>query len=421
MLAAIPSPTGSEAACGAAVTAQLEALGLTVEADGAGSRVDGDCDNLYCRIPATVPGEPLFLCAHLDTVPPTRPLEPVVVDGIVRNSTPSIIGADNKAAVAVVLHVARTLDRESCHMPASSSSSPSEKNKVFAAPAPSTSSSSARRPGSCSITPARSAATWRLRHTLHRLHDTAWPGLPYRHLPGAGNRCDNDPGARRSPVPEGTPTVSINVAQIAGGTALNVIPGSAELALDVRSLEHREGLIVIEWIEQALRQVAEEAGCTLEIQVDNPYLAYRVPADSGAVALAQAACGSLGLAFRPIHTRGGSDANVFRVRRPRLHQSRPRCDRLPRPGRAGGHLRPRLDGAGRTRDREERLRRHRSVRVGAIRLAARKRVQPSAVWSAGRGTSSAGPRCSRSQASLRAMWIRVAARARSAFPAAIAS
>ena len=38
------------------------------------------------RLEPTAAGEPLFLCAHLDTVPPTAAIEPVVEDGIVRNA-----------------------------------------------------------------------------------------------------------------------------------------------------------------------------------------------------------------------------------------------------------------------------------------------------------------------------------------------
>ena len=58
--------------------------------------------NLYARIEATAPGTPIFLCAHLDTVPPTGRIEPVVDDdGIVRNAAGTILGADDKSAVAV--------------------------------------------------------------------------------------------------------------------------------------------------------------------------------------------------------------------------------------------------------------------------------------------------------------------------------
>ena len=52
-------------------------------------------------------GTPIFLCAHLDTVPPDGPLEPVVEDGVVRNAGGTILGADNKSAVVAMLEAAR--------------------------------------------------------------------------------------------------------------------------------------------------------------------------------------------------------------------------------------------------------------------------------------------------------------------------
>src|SRR2546423_738377 len=65
--------------------------------------------NLYARIEPRAEGEPLFLCAHLDTVPPTAAIEPVVEDGVVRNAGGTVLGADDKAAVAAMLEATRRL------------------------------------------------------------------------------------------------------------------------------------------------------------------------------------------------------------------------------------------------------------------------------------------------------------------------
>src|SRR5207248_658693 len=109
-LAAIPSPPGRERQVGAVVTRFLNDLALPVEEDDAGAVVDSDGSNLLCRLEPTADGGvPLFFCAHLDTVPPQGPLEPVVVDGVVRNAGGTILGADNKSAVAVMLEAARRL------------------------------------------------------------------------------------------------------------------------------------------------------------------------------------------------------------------------------------------------------------------------------------------------------------------------
>ncbi len=49
----------------------------------------------------------MLLCAHLDTVPHAAPIEPVFVDGGWESAGDTILGADNKAAVAMLLELAR--------------------------------------------------------------------------------------------------------------------------------------------------------------------------------------------------------------------------------------------------------------------------------------------------------------------------
>ena len=107
-LAALPSPPGEERAVADAVTRYLRDLGLQVEEDDAGAKVGSTMGNLFCRVePNGDGGTPIFLCAHLDTVPPDGALEPVLEDGVIRNAGGTILGADNKSAVAAMLEGAR--------------------------------------------------------------------------------------------------------------------------------------------------------------------------------------------------------------------------------------------------------------------------------------------------------------------------
>jgi tripeptide aminopeptidase len=98
-LCRIESPSGHERACADWVTAELRAIGLDVDEDDAGASAGSDSGNLLARVAGTGP-ETMLLCAHLDTVPQTAPIEPVVVDGGWENANDGILGADNKAAVA---------------------------------------------------------------------------------------------------------------------------------------------------------------------------------------------------------------------------------------------------------------------------------------------------------------------------------
>ena len=77
-------------------------MGLEVEADESG--------NLLARVRGR--GErTILLCAHLDTVPAHAPIDPVLVDDGWENANDGILGADNKAAVAMILEIARRCTR----------------------------------------------------------------------------------------------------------------------------------------------------------------------------------------------------------------------------------------------------------------------------------------------------------------------
>src|SRR5437588_478284 len=114
-LTALPSPPGEERAVADAVLRYLRQLGLEADEDDAGPRVGSTIGNLFARVEPTADGgTPLFFCAHLDTVPPTGPIEPVVDDGVVLNSADTILGADNESAARADR---RGDDRERRHHP----------------------------------------------------------------------------------------------------------------------------------------------------------------------------------------------------------------------------------------------------------------------------------------------------------------
>ncbi len=107
-LCRIPSPFGHEGAIAERVTRELEGMGLSVQADEHG--------NLLARIRGR--GErTLLLCAHLDTVEVSGEIEPAIVEGGWENERDTILGADNKAAVAVFLELVRRVTVEGSPVP----------------------------------------------------------------------------------------------------------------------------------------------------------------------------------------------------------------------------------------------------------------------------------------------------------------
>ena len=82
----MPSPPGEERAVADRVIRYLRDCGLAVDEDDTGPKIGSTMGNIFVSLEPTAPGQPIFLCAHLDTVPATAAIEPVVSDGMVRNA-----------------------------------------------------------------------------------------------------------------------------------------------------------------------------------------------------------------------------------------------------------------------------------------------------------------------------------------------
>lgn len=103
-LCGLPSPSRDERLIADLLTSRLEAIGAVVFEDDSAGATGSNSGNLIAEL-AGGRGDRIVLVAHMDTVPlvPGEPLE-VVVDGtVVRSTGRQILGADDKAGVAIVL------------------------------------------------------------------------------------------------------------------------------------------------------------------------------------------------------------------------------------------------------------------------------------------------------------------------------
>ena len=83
----------------------LTAMGAIVCYDTAGEKVGGNCSNLVAKFKGTVDVEPVFLSGHMDTVGPGEGIKIRFEDGIFRSDGTTILGADDKSALAIILEV----------------------------------------------------------------------------------------------------------------------------------------------------------------------------------------------------------------------------------------------------------------------------------------------------------------------------
>ncbi|HET7573918.1 MAG TPA: M20/M25/M40 family metallo-hydrolase, partial [Solirubrobacterales bacterium] len=103
-LCEVRSPTGEEREVADTIVAELRALGLEVSEDDAAGPAEAGAGNILARLPGRGEGWVMF-CAHIDTVPHPGQIEVVQADGVFRSAGETILGADNKAAVAVFMEL----------------------------------------------------------------------------------------------------------------------------------------------------------------------------------------------------------------------------------------------------------------------------------------------------------------------------
>ena len=316
-LAAVPSPPGEERAVADLVLGYLRDCGLAADEDGAGPEIGSTMGNIYARLEPTAEGEPLFLCAHLDTVPPTAAIEPVVEDGVVRNAAGTILGADNKAAVAAMLEGARRVLVEGRpHAGIELLFTPKEEVGLVGAYA---------------------FDHKRLHARLGYVYDQAAPvghvilGAPYSQslevtFHGRAAHSGMHPEDGRSAIAAAARAISelrlgrvdedstANVGTITGGTATNIVPEWCTFVAEARSHDERKLADLIQEMQDAITFAAGVAECDVETKARKSYRGYRFGKSDRAVALAADALQRCGHEVVYELSGGAADANVFNER-----------------------------------------------------------------------------------------------------------
>ena len=111
-LVSIDSISLEEGAVSAALQEYLKPLGAEIFVDGAGAKIGGQTGNLLAKFKGNREVPPMMLNAHMDTVEPGRGIVPIFRDGVFTGSGDTILGADDKSAVAILLEVMTVIHEE---------------------------------------------------------------------------------------------------------------------------------------------------------------------------------------------------------------------------------------------------------------------------------------------------------------------
>jgi tripeptide aminopeptidase len=266
---------------------------------------------------AAASAEPILLCAHTDTVQPTPVMQPVVRDGAVHTDGSSVLGADDKAAVAAIVEALEAIAAAGLpHPPAEILLTVGEDIGHVGSKAFDVSLVRSRMafipdvdgPVGGIILKGPWTETMKVTFQGRAAHAGTEPENGRNALSMAARAID---GMTLGRIDAET---TANVGLLSGGEAANIIAPSAELVVQVRSLDkakferHRGELL------ECCRRGAAAFEGSMAIESMGVADGYGFEPDAPLIRRAESAIRSVGIEPWQSTTCGGSDANELNAK-----------------------------------------------------------------------------------------------------------
>jgi len=320
-LVCIDSPSREEGAVAKWIRETLaREIGAEIEEDRSRDQTGSESGNIIARIPGTKEVTPVFFNAHLDTVEPGRGIRPIFKDGVFQSDGTTVLGSDDKAAVAILIEVARLLkEHKVSHGPIEFLFTVCEEIGLLGAKAFDPSLLKARvgyALDSDDLDVLINRAPCATRFKVRIIGKAAHAGLS----PEQGINAIQIAARALAELPLGRidKFTTANVGLIHGGKATNIVPDEVEIEGEVRSHSPEKLHEIQDQILEIFHRIALEFGHEkdqklprVETEVIDDYPLMSVPEGHAVVTTAVKAAKALGRRLRLDMTGGGSDANIL--------------------------------------------------------------------------------------------------------------
>ena len=320
-LVQIDSVSRNEAAICSELQNILEAMGAETCVDNAGAAVGGNTGNLIARFRGNTDVPVMMLNAHMDTVEPGNGVKPVYRDGVFTSDGTTILGADDKSAVAILLEVLTVIHEDKLpHGPLEVVFTICEEIGLQGAK-------------HLDLSLIKSKFGYALDTTDTEGIVTRAPGANHlkfvvkgkdAHAGAAPEKGINAISIASKAIAGLTlgridPETTCNIGIIQGGVAINIIPPQVIVWGEVRShnpqkLSDLTQTIVAAFetaVQEYVPQSAEAGKPGLDVSIEPDFSPTHIPENHPVVTLAMKAARNLGRTLVSRITGGGADANVF--------------------------------------------------------------------------------------------------------------
>lgn len=314
-LVQVDSETKNEAEIAKVLKQKFLELGVDVVEDDTTATTGHGAGNLICTLKGSKEQvDTIYFTSHMDTVVPGKGIKPSIKDGYVVTDGTTILGADDKAGLAVMLEVVRVLKEQSIsHGTIQFIITVGEESGLVGAKALDPSLLVAKygyaldsdgKVGNIIV-----AAPTQAKVKATIFGKTAHAGV----APEKGISAITIAAKAISRMPLGRidEETTANIGRFEGGTQTNIVCDHVEILAEARSLVNEKMEGQVQKMKAAFEEVASEMGGRAEVDVQVMYPGFKFGEGDHVVEVARKAAAKIGRSSELLRSGGGSDANVI--------------------------------------------------------------------------------------------------------------
>jgi len=316
-LVKIDSETKYEGKIAEILKQKFGALGAEVLEDDAKNKTGHGANNLIVNMKGNIDGaDTILFTAHMDTVTPGKNIKPKIKDGYIVSDGTTILGADDKAGIAVLIETLRTIEEKNI----------AHGNLQFVITVGEESGLAGAKALDASLLEANYGYALDSDGPVGNIVIEA----PYQSkiiakIFGKSAHAGVEPEKGVSAITVAAKAIAkmklgrinrettANIGYFKGGkkTETNIVCDYAEIVAEARSLNEEKVNEVTTSMKESFEQTAAHFGGSAEVDVIEMYQGFQHDDNDTIVKVAQHAAKQLGLPSETLKSGGGSDANIF--------------------------------------------------------------------------------------------------------------
>lgn len=308
----------------------LESMGAETIVDNAGEKVGGNTGNLLAKFKGNVQNPPLLLNAHMDTVAPGKGIIPILKDGVFTSDGKTILGADDKSAIAILLEAMTVIQENHLpHGPLELLFTICEEIGLLGAKHLDYSMITATRGYALDSSDTNGIVTRapECNHLEFKVYgrDAHAGAAPEKGINAISLACKAIANIEMGRIDHET---TCNIGMIEGGIATNIVPNMVTVKGEARSHDQKKLDRITNKIVSSFKDVIQNYHAAVsptsadepdsdnrlprvDIHVEKDFPHMHIPDDHPVVTLAQEAAANLGRKMVTKMSGGGADANIF--------------------------------------------------------------------------------------------------------------